>query len=527
MWVELGLLCLLLFFLFYRMMTKDFRFFDNSAITVAPPSFPFGSSVIRDMCFGKVTFVDIAAELAKSFPQEKVLGYFMFQSPRYLINDQELAKQIMIKDFEYFVDRPTFKSANKIGQLFLTNLEGAEWKKMRALMSGVFTSGKLKTMLPHICKAGDHLAEYIAKVSTEGKEVDMKDTGGLMTLDAIAAVAFNLDSNSFADPENTFRRMALTLVGAPGYQKTNMFVVMIKALLCNGFPWLGIDVLKLQIEDPEAMAFFKDIVLKTYKQRLESGERRNDIIDIIMDEIKRTRTGGAQKQEFEDEFEKGAALDTTEIKERNYTDEESILVANAVLFFFAGFDTSAFGIGVVSHKLCLYPELQEKIYEEIIDVVGIDGKITPEKLGALKYMDMFISEALRMSEMVPSTERVCTKNYQIPGTNVVIPKGKVVTIYTEDFTQLEENFINAKEFDPENFNPENNPNKFAFQTFGQGPRNCIGMRYALMVMKVAFINILRKHRMVRGSTMQDKLKMTTEMTHFIGGLPATFVKRED
>ena len=51
-----------------------------------------------------------------------------------------------------------------------------------------------------------------------------------------------------------------------------------------------------------------------------------------------------------------------------------------------------------------------------------------------------------------------------------------MTIYTEDFKQLDDNFINAKEFDPENFNPENNPNKFAFQTFGQGPRNCIGMR---------------------------------------------------
>ncbi len=30
---------------------------------------------------------------------------------------------------------------------------GNDWKRMRMLMSGVFTSGKLKLMLPHIAKA--------------------------------------------------------------------------------------------------------------------------------------------------------------------------------------------------------------------------------------------------------------------------------------------------------------------------------------------------------------------------------------
>ena len=95
----------------------------------------------------------------------------MFQSPRYLINDWDLAKQILIKDFEYFTDRPAFPDADPITTNFMTNLSGkcclsifnyqsiflfiylsiflsylflyiylgAEWKKMRMLMSGVFT----------------------------------------------------------------------------------------------------------------------------------------------------------------------------------------------------------------------------------------------------------------------------------------------------------------------------------------------------------------------------------------------------
>ena len=38
---------------------------------------------------------------------------------------------------------------------------------MRMLMSGVFTSGKLKLMLPHIVKIGDNFAHYIDKISQE------------------------------------------------------------------------------------------------------------------------------------------------------------------------------------------------------------------------------------------------------------------------------------------------------------------------------------------------------------------------
>ena len=48
-----------------------------------------------------------------------------------------------------------------------TSIVGEDWKKMRMLMSGVFTSGKLKLMLPHIVKIGDNFAHYIDKISQE------------------------------------------------------------------------------------------------------------------------------------------------------------------------------------------------------------------------------------------------------------------------------------------------------------------------------------------------------------------------
>jgi cytochrome P450 len=46
----------------------------------------------------------------------------------------------------------------------------------------------------------------------------------------------------------------------------------------------------------------------------------------------------------------------------------------------------------------------------------------------------------------------------------------------------EKYFSNPEKFDPENFSPEKKAERspYTFLAFGQGPRNCIGMRFALL-----------------------------------------------
>jgi len=533
MLLEIVLFFILLFILAYYFITKDFQYFASQPVPVSTPSFPFGSSNIKKMMTGQVAFTDIASDVLKNFPNEKIVGYFMFQSPRYIINDLELAKRILIKDFEYFTDRPAFNDADPINNQFMTNLTGAEWKRMRVLMSGVFTSGRLRLMLPYIAESGDNLAKYVDKISQEGKTIDMKDTFGLLTLDSIATAGFGIENNSFDDLNNVFRMKALALVGAKGYAKQGIVAVMLKTLIINACPKLGIDILKFKVMDQDAMGFFVDVIRKTYKQRKTTNQKRNDLIDVLLEELNKSNKGEkadtteTNKDKDIDEFEANAAMDTSEVKGMSFEDEEIVLVANALIFFFAGFDTTSLGLGMACHKLCIYEDLQEAVHDEIMDVFGKDGKVTFDKLAELKYMDRFINESLRSTTIVPQLERLCTKNYKLPGTDIVIPKGRVVNVYTQGFAESEEFFVNAKQFDPENFNPENNPNKFGFSSFGHGPRNCIGMRYAMLVIKVGLVNLLRNHKIKRGVGMKDSLQLTMEMNHFEGGVPATIHRRED
>ena len=80
-----------------------------------------------------------------------------------VINDLQLAKRILIKDFEHFTDRTdlgnTTDIENEADRVFRQSfilLKGDAWKTQRSIMTPVFTSGKLKLMFPLLAKVKDY-----------------------------------------------------------------------------------------------------------------------------------------------------------------------------------------------------------------------------------------------------------------------------------------------------------------------------------------------------------------------------------
>ena len=419
--IEILLLLLLLLCWAYYAVTKQFGYFQQKGIPFARPAFPFGSRNMKKVILQKVPFNRDIAELADNeFKGVKVFGYFSFGQPTWVINDEALAKLVLIKDFDHFVDRrvlqeDTSSKANAVISSFLTNLKGDQWKAMRTLMSGVFTSGKLKLMTPYLVKVGQQLEDHIGSiiagqrkggdaliVGDEDGSVEMKSLFGMFTLDAIATTGFGIESNSFQDPDNQFRDMALTLIGSKKTWKSKLG--MPRILLNALFPRLA-RLLGISFFPKEPVDFFSDIIERTYRHRLSTGERRNDIIDLIVDELNAavatsSKTGKlrAKKsaEEFESEFEKDATMDTAHVGlDDAGVDKEILLVSNGLLFFFAGFDTTSTGLSIIAHNLAKHQAVQDRLAEEIDNVLGDAEKINFEGLQQLKYMDMVISESFR------------------------------------------------------------------------------------------------------------------------------------
>ena len=96
-------------------------------------------------------------------------------------------------------------------QATMMNYSGDEWKKMRNMTTPVFTSGKLRLMVPHIARVGANLEGLLGEAARVGDVLDAKELFGKFALDAIASSSFGIESNSFRDPESVFRINAMKL----------------------------------------------------------------------------------------------------------------------------------------------------------------------------------------------------------------------------------------------------------------------------------------------------------------------------
>lgn len=99
---------------------------------------------------------------------------------------------------------------------------------------------------------------------------------------------------------------------------------------------------------------------------------------------------------------------------------------------------------------------------------------------SLPYLDMVISETLRMYPPLGYLNRLATQTYKVPEFNLVIEKGTPVYISMLGLHYDPEYFPNPSKFDPERFNEENKRNRppCVYFPFGEGPHACIGKEFA-------------------------------------------------
>ena len=132
----------------YAWSKQKMSYFKRAGVPEDPGYFPFGSKPNKDVLTQKIPFIQMTEEIYWKYQDKPFVGMYGFlgTSPNLVINDLELAKHVLIKDFDHFVDRRQLDmapEANKYLMNMLTQLTGDKWKAMRSTISPVFTSGKL------------------------------------------------------------------------------------------------------------------------------------------------------------------------------------------------------------------------------------------------------------------------------------------------------------------------------------------------------------------------------------------------
>lgn len=117
---------------------------------------------------------------------------------------------------------------------------------------------------------------------------------------------------------------------------------------------------------------------------------------------------------------------------------------------------------------------------------------------------LFISfpyiETIRKYPSVSILFRIAKADYRVPESDHVIEKGTSVFIPIYAIQNDARYYPNPEKFDPDRFSSEEKQkrNSTLWMPFGDGPRNCIGKRFAMMLARIGIITLLKNFEFSTG-----------------------------
>ncbi|XP_076659950.1 putative cytochrome P450 6a14 [Halictus rubicundus] len=462
--LEIFLCVLAVLVALYYYFTAHFDFWNVRGIP-GPKPVPVFGNVMRTM-FGRISVSEFVINLREQYKNEPMVGIIVRRTPTLVIQDPDLIKDVLIKDFPKFADRGFIMS--EIAEpmsAHLFALEAKRWRPLRSKFSPVFTSGKLKGTFSLILACAEQLGDYLQKLVDRGEPIDCRDLAGKFTTDVIGSCAFGLEMNSLTDQESEFRKMGKEIFATH-------FRAIMRFRMKECVPQLY-DLLSYVMPSDKFADFFTKITIDTINYRIKNNIFRPDFMNILL--------------ELRKHPEKIPDVELT----------DTLLSAQAFVFFAAGFETSSTTISNALYELALNQDIQDQLRQEILKYeVDNNGDWKYEVMKEMTFLDKVFQETLRKYPTLPVLTRDATSDYTFNGTKVSIPVGTKLWIPAIAMHRDPDIYPNPEKFDPERFNESEKSKRHPmhYLPFGDGPRNCIGARFAIYQTKIGLIKILQHYK---------------------------------
>ncbi|XP_037041127.1 probable cytochrome P450 6d5 [Bradysia coprophila] len=470
----------------YLFVKRSYSYWERQGVPYKKPTFPLGNftkSFLKQKSFAQ-DLQDLYNETSEPF-----YGVYSTITPALLIRDPRLIQNILVKDSQYF-DEPGQHASTDVDPMAdnLLLQHGEKWKRMRTKLSQAFTSGKLKGMLPTIIDCGKSMEKYIEKFANTNESIELRQIFAHYATNVIVSVAFGLEIDCF-ETDNEFSTNVVRVFFKPSF----------RAMVRSNFQTLLspklIKLFGVRFADKEV----GDFLIETVRQNLEYREKNNvtrrDLFQLLM----QIRNEGQVKED--DNW-------TTETKSGHKSLTIEDIAAQSLLFFLGGFDSSSSAMSFFLYELAKHPNIQQKVSDEIEEVIRRhDGELTYDAVSQMKYFSCCFTECLRLYPPFPGISRICTTDYKIPGTSVVIEKGTSVIISSLGLHYDRSYYDEPEKFIPERHNESQRLQKSFIEmpniTFGEGARNCIGRRLARLNSSVGLLLLLRKFRFELGDVHKN------------------------
>lgn len=449
----------------YKYFTWTFDHWQRLNVPYEPPK----------VFLGNMTFLfrenmsDRLRKLYKKYEHHDYFGMWLFRTPTLVVRSPKVTKEILVTKFNHFRDRmlATNESSDPLGANTLFIVKGTKWVQLRQRMSPAFTRAKVKNIFQlRMPSSISELLDYIdSKHALKKKPASMKDLFMRFTVEIITASVFGLKADCIRNKDAPFFKFAMTFVEPSFLRSVQLMMIFFIPSLAKffGFKFFSKE------NDKYVRSIFKKVLATREKDILDSKEENKhnrDFVDILI----------TMKNE-------DSAIEFTE-------DE---ILAQAGGTFFAGFDTTATTLMFLAYELAFNPDVQERLYEILNEMQIGKQQMDLDKLDDIKLLDRCIKETLRKYPVLPFLDRICEADCTLSD-GLVVKKGTTVMVCTTGLHYDENYYPDPERWNPDRFLNESSLVPYTYLPFGEGPRICVGLKFATLAMKWTIASLLMKFR---------------------------------
>jgi cytochrome P450 len=210
--------------------------------------------------------------------------------------------------------------------------------------------------------------------------------------------------------------------------------------------------------------------------------------------------------------ESGDALSEAEIRDQ------------ALIFLMAGHETTAGALTFTLHLLGRHPQIQDRVTEEVAEVLGDRPAPDPGDLAKLPLTRAALLEGMRLYPSAHITERITRAPLTVAGHP--LPAGSLVAVSPWSTQRHPDFWPRPSEFEPDRFLDEaaaRQRPRYAYFPFGGGPRSCVGEHFAMLEAQILLAALLRRYRVTPMSSRLEIVPMITLRPR--GNVPVTLTDR--
>ena len=375
----------------------------------------------------------------------------------YIVNDPEWVRKILVEKAK---DYPKHKMLHILlepllgNSIFTTN--GAVWERQRRLVDMAFEQARLKLVFPLMTACAKDMTDRLDTIANgESYEVDPEMT--YVTADIIFRTIL---SENLEGPE------ALEIFEAFIEFQRHAQRAMVLAMYMLPVSWVT-------------------------RSGCRSAEKIRSILSVIIERrYKEYHAGVTDKY---DDILAGLMEAKDPVTHDSFTYQE--LLDQVCMLFLAGHETSASTLSWSMYLISNAPDLQQKMYEEIMESVGDRDFEMSDIKKMPKVWDVF-RESMRLYPPVGTFVREATHDHCIRDKEV--EKGSPVMVSPWLLHRHRELWERPDEFDPERFHTPSGQEslKCAFIPFSKGPRVCIGAAFATQEAILIIASVVRRFKLI-------------------------------